>query len=86
MPASIQNIFSNAERCRDARRKGVGAVVAGAAMAAAFLLLIKYSLPLLAAWAWPRVCEHQTIALSALRLTNHANSSSTKENSVGKRK
>jgi len=77
MHASIQNIFNNAERCRDG--KGVGAAAAGAAMAAAFLLLIKYSLPLLAAWAWPRVCEQ--LALSALR-PQYANSSSLKENSV----
>jgi len=43
-----------------------------------FLLLIKYSLPLLVAWAWPRVC-----ALGAI-LTDHANSSFPKENSVCK--
>ena len=46
------------------------------------LLLVKYSLPLLAVWAWPQICEqlnYCAIGTQATVLTNHVNSSSPKE-------
>ena len=66
MHTSIQNIFKNAERCRDG--KGVGAAAAGAAMAAALfccLLNIHYHF-------WRRGRGHESANTKLLRYRRSA--------------